>query len=80
MKPPKGGSMGIKLCGRRCRNLYLYETIVHPRADSSEVEFRFRCATCGAEHLGRLDEDLIEHILVSKKGMANNVAPPSCPL
>jgi hypothetical protein len=81
MKAPKyGGPKSISLCGRRCTNMYLYEAVVHPRVEGSLVEYHFRCATCGAEYIGTMDEQFITHYCVQRQGMANNVHPPSCPL
>jgi len=69
---------GIHICKHSCKDLYIYNVLLAPGV-TSNVTFHFRCAICGAEHLGQLDEDFILHCL-RRKGMANNDLPMSCPL
>lgn len=78
MDAPTGN--GIPLCKHECKELYLYDTDVNPGADSTHVTFHFRCARCGAAHLGQLDEHYIARVLKKTQRMANNENPPSCPL
>jgi len=80
MKPKElTKGMGIPLCPKRCKELYLYNTEMAP-GQVSKVIFFFRCARCGAEHLGQLDEYFIAKCLMESQRMADNENPPSCPL
>jgi hypothetical protein len=70
---------GVHLCKHQCKELYLYNAEIVPGV-VSHVRCYFRCAKCGAEHLGQLDEHYIIKVLRESQRVGNNDNPPSCTL